>query len=284
MKTKIYQLLAALLSVVLLASCSSHDDSSTKPANPDHNSVTSDDQSKDNKDKDKQNSKGNTNSKDQHKGDQDVEQDSHVESENNKENKKDARDSVANQLKMKDANIKQPTKFPSDGDVTADISKNTSSIYSIDYQSKSDKNIATFSGTLYTSAKVAKNNLNGFINGKAVPENNATEIDLGHGIKGYGEGAAGHAYFSWEEGNWIMSISSLTKDQMNNPDIARLMVDFLETHYLPAPKDTGIVHVDYPSGGNSVNVDIRWQENNMVYQLKTSKIPLDALKMTTSVE
>jgi len=56
-------------------------------------------------------------------------------------------------------------------------------------------------------------------------------------MNGYGEGAAGHAYFSWEEGNWTMSLFSLTKDEMDHPSIARKMVDYLETHTLPAPND-----------------------------------------------
>lgn len=278
MKKKMYLLLAATLSVVLLASCSSHDKSSTNAENIDHDSITSDDKSDDNKadkEESQQGSKGNTNSNGQHKGDQDEGRDSTT---------KVAQNSIADQLKMKDANIKQPANFPVDGGVTANISKNTSSVYSIDYQTGSDKRIATFTGTLYTSAMEAEDDLNDFMNGKAVPKNDETGIDLGHGIKGYGEGAAGHAYFSWEEGNWTMSISSLSVDQMDNPAIAQKMVDYLETHSLPAPKDKGIVFVDYPEGGDTVHVDIRWQENDMVYQLKTSRVPLDALKMTTSVK
>lgn len=81
-----------------------------------------------------------------------------------------------------------------------------------------------------------------------------------------------------------MAIKSVSADEMNNPEIAQKMVDYLESHSLPVPKDTGVVFVNYPKGGNSVNVDIRWQENKMVYQLKTNKVPLDALKMTVSVK
>lgn len=287
MKREIYLLLVAILSVVLLVSCSSHDKSSTNPESLDHDSVSSDDKSDDNKvDKgeSRQGSEENTNSNGQHKGDQEADKDSTTEDEASKGNKADAQNSIADQLKMKDANIKQPANFPVDGGVTANISKNTSSVYSIDYQTGSGKNIATFTGTLYTSAMEAKDHLNDFMNGKAVPKNVETGIDLGHGIKGYGEGAAGHAYFSWEEGNWTMSISSLSVDQMDNPAIAQKMVDYLETHSLPAPKDKGMVFVDYLEGGDAVHVDIRWQENNRLYQLKTSKVPLDALKMTTSVK
>lgn len=257
------------LSVVLLASCSSPDDSSTKPES--QNSVTSEEKSTNTQSNQDENNEENTNSENRDSKTVDV---------TSKENK----DDIANQLKMENDFVKLPGAFPVNGDIEANIIKDTSSTYTIDYQTGSGEELATFTGTLYASAIAAKDNLNKFMSGKEVPKNNETETDLGHGIKGYGEGAAGHAYFGWKEGNWVMSISSISEDQMNHPAIAQKMVDYLETHSLPAPKDTGIVSVDYPKGGNSVNVDIRWQENSMVYQLETSKVPLDALKMATSVE
>ncbi len=33
--------------------------------------------------------------------------------------------------------------------------------------------------------------------------------------------AAGTQYFSWEEGNWLFSINSVSEDQMDNPGIAK---------------------------------------------------------------
>ena len=79
-------------------------------------------------------------------------------------------------------------------------------------------------------------------------------------------------------------IESVSEDQMNNPNIAEQMVEFLEDHYLPAPDDLGMIYIDYPAGGEEVNVDIRWQDQEIVYQLTTSEVPLDALEMTASME
>lgn len=60
-------------------------------------------------------------------------------------------------------------------------------------------------------------------------------------------------------------------------------VEYLEDHYLPAPEGQGVVYIQYPQGGEEVNVDIRWQVNNIVYQLRTTRVPLEALEMTVSM-
>lgn len=109
-------------------------------------------------------------------------------------------------------------------------------------------------------------------------------VDLGHGIKGMIEGAAGSQYLTWQEGRWTMQIRSVSEDQMNNPGIAKKMVDYLETHMLPAPKDKGYVNVEYASGGKTVRVTISWQDGKQIHQLKTEQVPLDALQMVVSVK
>ncbi|QTM98740.1 hypothetical protein ERJ70_05185 [Sediminibacillus dalangtanensis] len=192
--------------------------------------------------------------------------------------------SVSEQLKMKQSVIKLPTSFPTKEDVEPKIEKNSETAYTVKYQTSSGEEVATFSGTLYNSAEAASSAMNEFQSGKEVPSYSEGATDLGHGITGYGEGAAGHHYFSWQEGNWLFSISSLTKDDMDQPGIAKKMVEYLETHMLPAPENTGAVLVDYPQGGKEVQVDIRWQEQDKVYRLRTDRVPLDALEMTTSVK
>ncbi|MCM3132288.1 hypothetical protein M3629_05795 [Paenibacillus polysaccharolyticus] len=109
-------------------------------------------------------------------------------------------------------------------------------------------------------------------------------VDLGHGIKGMVEGAAGSQYLTWQEGRWTLQIRSVSEDQMNNPGIAKKMVEYLESHTLPAPKDKGFVDVQYASGGKSVRVTISWQDGNRIHQLKTDQVPLDALGMVVSVK
>lgn len=109
-------------------------------------------------------------------------------------------------------------------------------------------------------------------------------IDLGHDIKGMGEGAAGHKYLSWKEGNWILQISSVSEDQMDDQAVARQMVDYLESHYLPAPHDDGRIKVHYRQGGNEVENDIYWEDGERIYELQTKKVPLEALEMAVSIK
>ncbi|WFR61563.1 hypothetical protein P9222_24585 [Paenibacillus amylolyticus] len=109
-------------------------------------------------------------------------------------------------------------------------------------------------------------------------------VDLGHGIKGMSEGAAGSQYLTWQEGRWTLQIRSVSEDNMNNPGIAKKMVEYLESHTLPVPKDKGYIQVEYPSGGNSVHVTISWQDGHNIHQLKTDQVPLEALGMAVSVK
>nr|WP_145402567.1 hypothetical protein [Paenibacillus xylanexedens] len=117
---------------------------------------------------------------------------------------------------------------------------------------------------------------------KNIPDDMA--VDLGHGMKGLAEGAAGSQYLTWQEGRWTLQIHSISEDQMNNPAIAKKIVQYLESHRLPAPKDKGFVQVDYASGGKTVQVTISWQDGKQIHQLKTSQVPLDALDMVVSVK
>lgn len=288
-KNKYGLLAVTLFGMLLLASCSSNDsDASTQSEKADANTAeqqndqkektsTTDDQEKAEQDTDKSDTEKSTEHNSAGNSTTETAKD------NNK--KENAATIETDTLKMDDSNIKQPTRFPIDQtDVTSNLKENQSSHYTINYKTNTDENIATFAGTLYKSKEAAADKLDQFMDGKSVPAPGGSEEDLGYGIIGHGEGAAGHAYFSWDEGNWTMSIASLTKDEMDNAGIARKMVDYLEDHALPAPKDNGIVYVDYTEGGDQVNVDIRWQEDDMIYQLETNEVPFEALEMAVSVE
>ncbi|MCM3747789.1 hypothetical protein M3223_10510 [Paenibacillus pasadenensis] len=109
-------------------------------------------------------------------------------------------------------------------------------------------------------------------------------VDLGHGIKGYPEGAAGSQYLSWKEGRWTLQIRSTSEDKLDNAAIARKIVAFLEKNSLPVPKENGKISIDYRPGGKKVEVGIYWQNGNTVYELETSRVPIDALTMAVSVK
>lgn len=191
---------------------------------------------------------------------------------------------VSSELEMIPELVLLPTTFPSTDPslVTANLINNEGLSYTVSYADVQEE-LAEVTGTVYENPASASEELGTFLNGKSVEPHEEISSNLGYGITGYGEGAAGTQQFSWQEGNWLFSIRSVSEDQMDNPGIAKKIVAYLEDHYLPAPKDHGIVYIQYPQGGEEVHVDIRWQDNNIIYQLKTTRVPLEALEMVVSM-
>ncbi|MFC6463749.1 hypothetical protein ACFP65_01845 [Marinilactibacillus sp. GCM10026970] len=189
-------------------------------------------------------------------------------------------------LKMDTDKVLVPTRFPNkeNASVSTNIKKNESNQYTVDYLTYQNQLLAEISGTLYPEAQLAHEDITSFIEGKTISKIEENQTDLGYGIKGYAEGAAGTHYFGWSEGNWQFLIQASSVDQLDLPNIAKQIVEYLEQHYLPAPDDTGLVYIDYPLGSDEVGIDIRWQVQEMVYQMTTSEVPLSALKMMTSIE
>ncbi|PFA63084.1 hypothetical protein CN378_18795 [Bacillus sp. AFS015802] len=113
-----------------------------------------------------------------------------------------------------------------------------------------------------------------------------TNIDLGHGIKGLQEGAAGHEYLSWNEGRWLIKVNFPTDPQYRIDgydgagDMAKKVVDYLEKNYLPAP-DKGVITINgFKEHPETV---VKWQEGKTVYTIiSKEKEPFDALE--TAVE
>lgn len=170
--------------------------------------------------------------------------------------------------------------------MTADITTNEANSYTVDYKDDQGE-LAEVSGTLYESFDESEQEIMDFMNGRiqeSISDNKNDGEDLGYDITGYMLAGLGNTHFSWEEGNWLFSITSVAEDKMDSPEIAKKMVGYLENHYLPAPNNQGVVYIQYLQGGEEVNVDIRWQDGNVIYQLKTNRVPLDALEMIVSME
>ncbi|WP_226672369.1 hypothetical protein [Rossellomorea aquimaris] len=111
-----------------------------------------------------------------------------------------------------------------------------------------------------------------------------TNIDLGHGIKGLQEGAAGHEYLYWNEGRWLIKVNFPTDPHYRidgydgAEDMAREVVDYLEKNYLPAPDDKGVITINgFKEHPETV---VKWQEGKTVYTITSKeKEPFDALEM-----
>lgn len=204
-------------------------------------------------------------------------------SESSTEESESSTTGINDELVMDPTVVLLPTDLP--GNSKASIVTNSEEEYTVAYTDEQGNDLATVSGTIYTDADTALEKMEEKMNGAVqVTPNEESAVDLGHGIEGYGEGAAGNQYFSWEEGNWDFTIHTRSVDEMDAPGIAQKMVDYLEKNALPAPSEKGMMLADYPEGGETVSVDIIWQKENRVYELTTSQVPLDALKMSVSME
>ncbi|MCF7754859.1 hypothetical protein KQ941_10440 [Paenibacillus xylanexedens] len=203
---------------------------------------------------------------------------------------------VRNQLKMKDAAL--PTSFTLDKGTSlgAAILSNTADAFKVNFYATAqsvainDQSLTASDSKIPVLASYEVKTYKDPNQPEIFPETDLKDIpadmavDLGHGIKGMSEGAAGSQYLTWQEGRWTLEIRSVSEDEMNNPGIAKKMVEYLESHTLPVPKDKGYIKVEYPSGGKSVHVTILWQDGNQIHQLKTDQVPLEALGMAVSVK
>lgn len=204
-------------------------------------------------------------------------------SDTSEEENESSESEVGSELVMDPAVVLLPTYLPENNN--ASIVTNSEDEYTVAYTDEQGNDLAAVSGTIYTDADTALAEMEAKMNGAvSVTPNEETAVDLGDGITGYGEGAAGSQYFGWEEGNWDFTIHSLTMDEMDAPGIAKKIVAYLEENSLPAPSEKGLILIDYPQGGDTVSVDIMWQKENRVYELSTSQVPLEALEMVVSME
>ncbi|WP_034762164.1 hypothetical protein [Rossellomorea vietnamensis] len=114
-----------------------------------------------------------------------------------------------------------------------------------------------------------------------------TNIDLGHGIKGLQEGAAGHEYLYWNEGRWLIKVNFPTDPEYRidgydgAEDMGKKVVDYLEKNYLPAPDEKGVITINgFKEHPETV---VQWQKGKTVYTITSKeKEPFDALD--TAVE
>lgn len=200
-------------------------------------------------------------------------------------------------LKMKESKL--PTKFPiTDTEfVTAKINKNEENAYSVSFyqtnefipindatlnnSSEGISLLATVEGEMYDDPN-KQQELFPTTSLDNIPEEMA--VDLGQDIVGIEEGAAGSTYLQWKEGRWIFQIKTLSSTTLDNVNIARKMVDYLELNALPVPNENGRFEVDYPENAANVEVTSRFEEGNIVYSIKTNEVPIDTLMMTVVTE
>lgn len=105
-------------------------------------------------------------------------------------------------------------------------------------------------------------------------------IDLGYGMTGYQDGAAGSLHTSWNVGRWALSVKSSTEHSENNVSLAKGVVKYLTEEALPIPHANGYAHLDTEQN----DTRIMWQRNKTVYTIDQTDDVMTALNMAVHFE
>ncbi|MBO0473006.1 hypothetical protein IGL98_000842 [Enterococcus sp. DIV0840] len=135
--------------------------------------------------------------------------------------------------------------------------------------------IASFEKKSYGSNDEAAGAVNQII------DNGGRQIDLGYGITGYQQGAAGSSFLSWQEGNWSMVVRASNIGGEVAEPLAKEAVAYLETAMLPAPQSVGQISLTASISDSYQNNSVVWQKGTTVYTIQHFDA-LQALKMTVS--
>ncbi|MEI5993334.1 hypothetical protein [Candidatus Enterococcus mansonii] len=135
--------------------------------------------------------------------------------------------------------------------------------------------IASFEKKTYSSNEAAANAVGQII------DNGGSKIDLGYGITGYQQGAAGSSYLSWQEGNWSLVVRASNIEGEKAEPLAKEVVAYLEQAMLPAPKNVGQITLTTTPSNSYQNNSVLWQKGSAVYTIQHFDA-LQAVKMTVS--
>jgi hypothetical protein len=136
--------------------------------------------------------------------------------------------------------------------------------------------IASFEKCTYGSADEAKAIVN------QIADLSGQAVDLGYGITGYQQGAAGSSFLAWQEGNWHLVVRASTIEGEQAQPLAKSVVDLLEKEMLPAPKNAGQITLSTNEGTDIQQNSVIWQNDTVVYSIHHLD-PIQSIKMATSI-
>lgn len=114
-----------------------------------------------------------------------------------------------------------------------------------------------------------------------VIDNAGNQVDLGYGITGYQQGAAGSSYLSWQEGNWSLVVQASNIEGEDAEPLAKEIVAYLETAALPAPQNVGQITLSASTNNGYETNSVKWQQGTTVYAIQHFDA-LQAVKMAVS--
>lgn len=135
--------------------------------------------------------------------------------------------------------------------------------------------IALFEKKSFDSTETAVAEVNQII------DTGGNKVDLGYGITGYQQGAAGSSYLSWQEGNWGMVVRASNIEGEDAQPLAKEIVTYLETAMLPAPQNVGQISLSTGEENNYQINSVSWQNGSVVYKIQHFDA-IQAVKMAVS--
>lgn len=112
-------------------------------------------------------------------------------------------------------------------------------------------------------------------------DQNGQQVDLGHQIIGYRSAGAGSSFIMWKEGNWSLAVQANNLEQEDPIPLAKQTVEYLESAFLPVPKDAGQISLRVAPGDYQSN-RVVWQDNQTVYTIMNGD-SMSSLKMAVSM-
>lgn len=205
---------------------------------------------------------------------------------------KEIMDAVKGQMKT-NLEIQLPTEIPLKDSyrLTATTSANATNAEIIFYQHTepipinnkllfSDDNPAIVVGRVTINEYNTREEADRAISYEVFSEQGGENINLGYGMTGYQDGAAGSLHTSWNVGRWALSIKSSTEHSDKNVSLAKEVVRFLTEEALPIPQANGYAHLDADNNENR----IMWQKDKTVYTIDKTNDVMIALKMAVNFE
>lgn len=156
--------------------------------------------------------------------------------------------------------------------------------YEATYQvtfSHNRNDLASYSGTRYTSAADALSGLLSIVNLNS--DSGDGEVGLSYNHQAVWTKSDNSLW--WTEGRWHIRVtqSGGTQAPVNT---ANQIVNYLEKNFMPVPHDAGMIWVD--DKGDSMDVGVAWQEGTEVYEVSTNESclkPIDtALAMAIAMK
>lgn len=134
--------------------------------------------------------------------------------------------------------------------------------------------LAAFQSKEYQSADEAAAAVN------VTADDGGQAVDLGYGITGHMQGAAGSSYLSWQEGNWSLTVRAVNQEEQDPVPVAKEVVAYLEEAMLPAP-EVGQITIDMGKNDHTATTVV-WQQEKMLRTVQHQDAR-SALEMTVSM-